>query len=390
MKMLQKIKEWNLHMPWFHGKKKIYLMAGVGMILAAGVIGGVVFWVNNRQLKNYKVITQKELEETTVTAEYEELGDYILKYGGDEVVLLNSQGGEVWNVPQSLEHPTADLAGEYCVVYDKKGSDIAVYDLNGKVTDIQTNLPIEKVCVNQQGLTAAILADGETTWIHVYDQTGEILVTAKTSVDNPGYPVDLSLSDNGQLMAVAYLCVKNSQPSSFMGFYNFGNTGQNQMDNQVSGYNYVGTLIPQVDYLEEDQVLAFTDEGFVSYEGKQIPEEQNKVSVTEDIVSVFFDDEYAGIVYRGDGENNLYEASVYDISGTEKCKIGIDFTFDHIALSKKQILVYNEKEIGIYTLRGDCRYRGTIKEGRVEKVFRISGDRYMVVLDSGTETIRLR
>ena len=45
------------------------------------------------------------------------------------------------------------------------------------------------------------------------------------------------------------------------------------MDNQVSGYNYVGTLIPQVDYLSDAQALAFSDDGFLTYSGKQIPEE---------------------------------------------------------------------------------------------------------------------
>ncbi|MFQ9419330.1 MAG: hypothetical protein ACLR15_13920 [Lachnospiraceae bacterium] len=40
--------------------------------------------------------------------------------------------------------------------------------------------------------------------------------------------------------------------------------------------------------------------------------------------------------------------------------------------------------------RGNCRYQGTIKEGNVENIFRISGNRYMVILDSGTETIRLQ
>ena len=221
-----------------------------------------------------------------------------------------------------------------------------------------------------------ILADGETTWIHVYDKKGNELVTAKTSVDSPGYPVDLSLSDNGQLMAVSYLCVKNNQPASFMAFYNFGNTGQNQMDNQVSGYNYVGTLIPQVDYLSDAQALAFSDDGFLTYSGKQIPEESNQITLDDDILSVFHDDQYVGLAYT--------------TGGREKATFTLDFAFDHVAISKDQIFVYNEKEVGIYTVKGYCRYRGTIKEGNVENIFRLSGNRYMVVLDSGTETIRLQ
>ena len=128
-----------------------------------------------------------------------------------------------------------------------------------------------------------------------------------------------------------------------MAFYNFGNTGQNQMDNQVSGYNYVGTLIPQVNYLSDSQALAFSDNGFLTYSGKQIPEESNRITLDDDILSVFHDDQYVGMAYK---------------TGKEK--------------------------------KGNCRYQGTIKEGNVENIFRISGNRYMVILDSGTETIRLQ
>ena len=458
MKILQKIKEWKLNRPESQWSKKKLAIAGAALVVAVGLVIGGKILVDHWQFKNYKVITRTELEDTTTTAEYAEFGDYILKYGGDGVTLLNAQGEEVWNEPQTMENPVvamrgeycvvydkkgtdigvynfsgrvtdiqtklpvekvcinpqgitgvvlADgeevwnepqtmenpvvaMRGEYCVVYDKKGTDIGVYNFSGRVTDIQTKLPVEKVCINPQGITGVVLADGEITWIHVYDQKGEELVTAKTSVDNPGYPVDLSLSDNGQLMAVSYLCVKDNQPASFMAFYNFGNTGQNQMDNQVSGYNYVGTLIPQVNYLSDSQTLAFSDNGFLTYSGKQIPEESNRITLDDDILSVFHDDQYVGMAYKTGKEKKSYEIVLYTTGGAQKAKFTVDFAFDHVALSKEQIFVYNEKEVGIYTLQGNCRYQGTIKEGNVENIFRISGNRYMVILDSGTETIRLQ
>ena len=390
MKILQKIKEWKLNRPESQWSKKKLAIAGAALVVAVGLVIGGKILVDHWQFKNYKVITRTELEDTTTTEEYAEFGDYILKYGGDGVTLLNAQGEEVWNEPQTMENPVVAMRGEYCVVYDKKGTDIGVYNFSGRVTDIQTKLPVEKVCINPQGITGVVLADGEITWIHVYDKKGEELVTAKTSVDNPGYPVDLSLSDNGQLMAVSYLCVKDNQPASFMAFYNFGNTGQNQMDNQVSGYNYVGTLIPQVNYLSDSQTLAFSDNGFLTYSGKQIPEESNRITLNDDILSVFHDDQYVGMAYKTGKEKKSYEIVLYTIGGTQKAKFTVDFAFDHVALSKEQIFVYNEKEVGIYTLQGNCRYQGTIKEGNVENIFRISGNRYMVILDSGTETIRLQ
>ena len=353
------------------GYKKLAI-AGAALVVAVGLVIGGKILVDHWQFKNYKVITRTELEDTTTTAEYAEFGDYILKYGGDGVTLLNAQGEEVWNEPQTMENPVVAMRGEYCVVYDKKGTDIGVYNFSGRVTDIQTKLPVEKVCINPQGITGVVLADGEITWIHVYDQKGEKLVTAKTSVDNPGYPVDLSLSDNGQLMAVSYLCVKDNQPASFMAFYNFG------------------TLIPQVNYLSDSQTLAFSDNGFLTYSGKQIPEESNRITLNDDILSVFHDDQYVGMAYKTGKEKKSYEIVLYTIGGTQKAKFTVDFAFDHVALSKEQIFVYNEKEVGIYTLQGNCRYQGTIKEGNVENIFRISGNRYMVILDSGTETIRLQ
>lgn len=390
MKIVQKIKERKLNRPGVQWTKKKSVIA----VITAGVIVGLAvggkILADRWQFQNYKVITRTELEDTTTTAAYAEFGDYVLKYGGDGATLLTSQGDEVWNDPKSMEYPIVAMRGQYCAIYDKKGTDIAVYNTNGKVVDIQTKLPVEKVCVNGQGITGVILADGETTWIRVYDQKGEELVTAKTSVDSPGYPVDLSLSDNGQLMAVSYLCVKDNQPASFMAFYNFGNTGQNQMDNQVSGYNYVGTLIPQVEYLNDSQALAFSDEGFLTYDGKQIPEESNQVSVGKDILSVFHDEQYVGLAYKTGKEKEQYEIALYTVNGKEKTRFSVDFAFDHVALSKNQVFVYNEKEVGIYTTKGYCRYRGTVKEGNVENIFRISNNRYMVILDSGTETIRLR
>lgn len=390
MKIVQKIKEWKRNRPKFRRSKKKLVITGVVLVVVAGLAIGGKILVDRWQFKSYKVITRTELEDTTTTAAYAEFGDYMLKYGGDGVTLLNAQGEEVWNAPQTMGNPVVAMRGEYCVIYDKKGTDIGVYNIDGKVVDIQTKLPVEKVCVNPQGITGVILADGETTWIHVYDKKGNELVTAKTSVDSPGYPVDLSLSDNGQLMAVSYLCVKNNQPASFMAFYNFGNTGQNQMDNQVSGYNYVGTLIPQVDYLSDAQALAFSDDGFLTYSGKQIPEESNQITLDDDILSVFHDDQYVGLAYKSGKEKQPYEITLYTTGGREKATFTVDFAFDHVAISKDQIFVYNEKEVGIYTVKGYCRYRGTIKEGNVENIFRLSGNRYMVVLDSGTETIRLQ
>ena len=97
MKILQKIKEWKLNRPESQWSKKKLAIAGAALVVAVGLVIGGKILVDHWQFKNYKVITRTELEDTTTTAEYAEFGDYILKYGGDGVTLLNAQGEEVWN-----------------------------------------------------------------------------------------------------------------------------------------------------------------------------------------------------------------------------------------------------------------------------------------------------
>ena len=75
-----------------------------------------------------------------------------------------------------------------------------------------------------------------------------MIATGKTRIDSPGYPVDLDVSDNGELLVVSYVYVDGNTPTSYVAFYNFGSTGQNQMDNMVSGYTYPDVLVPQVQW----------------------------------------------------------------------------------------------------------------------------------------------
>lgn len=275
-------------------------------------------------------------------------------------------------------------------MYGKNGTTMSVFNMSGKKGSIQTGMPVLKAKVAGQGVVAAVLEDGETTWINLYDVDGEEIVTGKTRVDSPGYPVDLAISDNGLLLCVSYLKVENNKPASYVAFYNFGNTGQNQMDNMVSGYTYAGTLVPDVEYLGNSRAVAFRDDGFEIYQGKQIPEEVKTVKVEDEILAVCSDDSYIGIVCRETGKSSDYRMDIYNSRGELECSTGVDMAFDHMAISKDQILLYNNNEFAVYTTKGVCRYQGAIKEGNLQSFFKVARNRYMAVLDGGVETIKLK
>lgn len=383
---IHNIWEYKERLKQYRKKKyfKIFGLAGICIIMLFLVWQISLHW----EFKDYRVLSHQEHEDA-VSANYVEFGNNILKYGNDEVALLDRQGTAIWQASHYTDHPMIDMCGEYCVIYDKKGTKMSVYNVQGKVSDIQLAHPILKAKIAKQGVISVILEDGETTWINVYDSKGEEIVTSKTRVDSPGYPVDLSISEDGVLLGVTYFCVKNNKPSSYVAFYNFGNTGQNQMDNLVSGYTYIDKLIPQIECLGSGKMVAFGDDGFIVYDGKQIPEEIETVQVEQEIIATFHSADQIGIVVQTVGEEYPYHMQVYNRNGKLLWDQGLDLSYNKIEISKEQILVYNSTEFAIYDMDGTKRFQGALKEGYLKKMIKVAKNRYMLVMEHGLQMIKL-
>lgn len=369
-------------------RKRLLIRVGAAAAAVALVAVAGILTARNWQYGSYKVVSSSDQEDTQST-QYVGFGGHVLKYSGDEVALIDTGGETIWSDPQEMENPVADICGDSCVVYDKNGRTMAVYNSEGRQGFIETSLPIMKARTASQGVVAAILEDGETTWINFYDKDGSEIATGKTSVDSPGYPVDLDVSENGLLIGVAYLTVADNQVSSYVAFYNFGNTGQNQMDNMVSGYTYDDVVAPRIYYMDASRAAVLRDDGFVLYQGRQIPEETKTVQAEGEIVSTFFDERHLGLVYHTTEGEDPYWMVVYDAAGNEEFSQTFDFSYDNIQISQDQIIMYNSNEFAIYTMYGVCRYQGSLKEGSIQNIFRVAGNRYMVIMENGIQTIKL-
>ena len=369
-------------------RKRMLIRVGAAAAAVALVAVAGILTARNWQYGSYKVVSSSDQEDTQST-QYVGFGGHVLKYSGDEVALIDTGGETIWSDPQEMENPVADICGDSCVVYDKSGRTMAVYNSDSRALRIETSLPIMKARTASQGVVAAILEDGETTWINFYDKDGSEIATGKTSVDSPGYPVDLDVSENGLLIGVAYLTVADNQVSSYVAFYNFGNTGQNQMDNMVSGYTYDDVVAPRIYYMDASRAAVLRDDGFVLYQGRQIPEETKTVQAEGEIVSTFFDERHLGLVYHTTEGEDPYRMVVYDAAGNEEFSQTFDFSYDNIQISQDQIIMYNSNEFAIYTMYGVCRYQGSLKEGSIQNIFRVAGNRYMVIMENGIQTIKL-
>ena len=250
-----------------------------------------------------------------------------------------------------MQNPVADVKGNRAVIADKDGTTLEIYDKSGKTGSVTTSYSIIKARVSQSGLVAAILDGGDDTWIDFYSTDGSLIAENQTKVDDPGYPLDVAISDDGVIMMVTYQFVDGNDTTSYVAFYNFGDVGQNEDDRIVSGYKYEGVVIPQIQYLEKGRAVALKDNGFTLYQGSQIPK-------------------------------------VYSTDGNLKFKQNFNIPYTTIKLSGGNILMYNSSQICVMNSRGVQKYMGSV-DGTIKDFFKIGWNRYLLVLDSGVDVIKL-
>ena len=367
-------------------KKKNIIRTLIFLLVIVAIAAAVVIFIQRRTYHNHKVIRSSDQEDPSSTS-YIELGNNILRYRGDGASLVSREQQTLWEIDYEMQNPIVDVCDGTAVIADQEGTAMVIVDANGQTGSVTTSYNIVKVRVASQGVVAAILDGGEDTWINFYATDGSMIAENQTRVDDPGYPLDLAVSKDGNLIMVAYQFVEDGQTKSYVAFYNFGTVGQNQVDNIVSGYTYEDVVIPQVAYLDSDTSVAFRDDGFSIYQGRQIPQEETNVEVEEEIVSTFYDENNIGLVFKADGESE-YRMEVYSTSGRKKFERNFNISYTNIRMSNGYIVMNNASQVCVITSQGALRFNGVIDEGTINDFFKVGYNRYMLILDTGIELIK--
>ena len=351
------------------------------------VVIALLLFVRKRTYHNYKVVRSSEQEDIMSTS-YISMAGKILKYSPTEASLVDSRMRASWSEILDMQNPVADVNGTYAVIADIDGTSFAIFGKNGKLGAVTTSYSIVKARVSANGLAAVILDAGDDTWINFYASDGSLIAENQTKVDDPGFPLDMALSDNGHILMVAYQFVDGGDTTSYIAFYNFSEVGQNEDDRIVSGYTYEGVVIPQVQFLAGSQAVAVRDNGFTLYHGKQIPKEVKTVEVEKEIVSTFWDDDQIGLVFKNTEGDKLYAMEVYGTNGKLKFSKTFNTPYTSIKMSDGYIFLYNSSQICIMSGSGEERFNSTI-DGTVKDFFKIGWNRYLLVLDNSVNVIKL-
>ena len=360
------------------------IITAVAVVAAIAAVG---FYMEKRSYHNYKIVQSSE-QEDVISTSYVEMDGDILRYSPDGVSLVSDKMNTLWSETYQMQNPMADVNGTRAVIADKDGTELEIYDESGKTGSVTTSYSIIKARVSKSGMVAAILDGGDDTWINFYSTDGSLIAENQTKVDDPGYPLDVAVSDDGVVMMVTYQFVEGSDTTSYVAFYNFGDVGQNEDDRIVSGYKYEGVVVPQIQYLDNNQSVALKDNGFTLYQGSQIPKEVKTVEVDQEIVSTFFDNDMIGLVFKNDSKDKQYTMEVYTTDGKLKFQQDFNIPYTTIKLSGGNILMYNSSQMCVMNSRGVQKYVGSV-DGTIKDFFKIGWNRYLLVLDSGVDVIKL-
>lgn len=372
-----------------HAKKRFVRIG----ILACLVIAFVVYTIGkNWEYKGYRVVESNQTDYAN-TANYIRFSDNLLKYTPDGVSYINKKGETVWTTGINMKVPIAVASGDYAVVADQNGNTVCVFNTEGEVSSQTMPYPISDVDVGNQGVVAVVLEGEKANYVNLYNRKGEIIYEIQASIDKSGYPMDISISNNGEKLFTSYMNVGSNVMENNLVAYNFGEVGQNSnADRVVGSYQFNDEIFPKVQFINNDTVAAFGTKTIELYSMKEKPSLKKKITVSGEVRSIFYSTDYFGVIQKNQGEDakQLYTIQAYNLHGNEMFTASIDFDYDNIFSDKDEIIITGGKNCIIYRKNGSLKFSGTLKS-RIRSVVPTEKKlEYIVVYENETQVIRLR
>ncbi|MBE5940391.1 MAG: hypothetical protein E7266_08335 [Lachnospiraceae bacterium] len=371
-------------------KRRIFILVMVAIIVL--LIGAVAtkIYIDNRVFEEYSVKNSVELGDT-YGCKFYGFGDFVLRYSNDGITYINGKD-TVWNQPFEMKDPLIDVCDGTVAIAETGGTTIYIYNMSGALGQVESEYPIENLAVAKQGIVSVVTSDGESGYIEVYDKKGNKLVSGRAVLSGEtGYPLDLSISDDGTKMIVSFLNVTNLEINTKVVFYNFSEVGKSEVDRIVGMYGHYGdTLIPKVEFLSNNCAVAFGDKIYTIYSMKQKPEKIYEEEVDDRIKSVFYSDKYIGIVTENEDVLNPYKVKVVNTEGKTMLETDVDIDYTGIKVDKKGVILYNASEIKVIAFGGTVKYDQVFDKEIADILVTDESYTYLVVTSSGVEKIKLK
>lgn len=341
---------------------------------------------------SYEVVEETGVQNASMI-DYTKYQKSLLKYSKDGAVYVDEKGDAIWNETFAMKMPKADVCGEYVAIADLNGNDVYIFDTEGKVSNTTLPYKICDIAVAGQGAFAVILESEKENFINLYDKNGDPISEIQTTIDKSGYPMDMDLSEDGEKLFSTYLSLDGVNVRNGLAAYNFGPVGQSEnADRMMGGYQLEDTIIPKVEFMDNNTICAFGDNQFIIYSMREKPSEKARIAFEKEIRSVIFNENYIGVVLPNDEnekEDAPYVLELYNTNGRRVMSHKIDFDYKRVKLSRDEIIFTGGDESRIYTVKGKLKFAYAFSKNVVDLVPTGYSRRYIALYDSGSEVIKL-
>lgn len=372
-----------------HQMNKV-MWAFVGVL--SFVVLVVVFFIVARVIflnKSYTTFTTVDETEFFIStgSKVERFGDTFIVYNTDGIKCVNYKGEQLWNEAFQMQKPLVEVTDSIVACADYNGSTIYIMDSKNVLGKIDTGMPIRKFKACASGYVMAVLDNTTNTPICVYNTQGEEMLYFNTTMKGYGYPLEVAISDNGILGAVSYLNVDKGSFSTSLGFYNFGEVGQNYQDSLMSSYTYKDAVVPEIGFSGNAAAVAVADNRLMFYSGDQMPQSNAEVLISDKILSVHNDDDYVALFFNSDDSDYIYRAEIYDYNGKLKDTAYFDIDYDDVYFDNDRMILYSNEEVLIHTIGGTDKFLGNFEDTILALVPTSTPKRFILVTPDYIKTI---
>lgn len=311
---------------------KKLITAIIGTLVLSFVLGYIFYFRPNYYLYNGgKIEFTSEIRQELRRNQYVKMiahGDAIYFCSREGVEKKNVDGKSEWTKPFQLLSPQFIQAGDYFLVADIMGHEAYIFHTSGHIGSIRENLPIVSGSLSKEGQVALVFESDLENRIKVYNKEGLPLVERGSVLNQDGYPVKVSLSDNGEHMITSYADVLTGSLSSNVTMFSFADHHENLDEFIVKAESFPQELLPEVHFFGEKAVwLVGTAHPYyyLMSNSKEVYSEVQKLEGQGDVLSVHYtegeiiflrdtkidgQERYRVQVYRWDGkkENELFYA----------------------------------------------------------------------------------
>lgn len=369
-----------------HRVKKV-LAVLIPVLIIAGAVFVIYRQYSGKQYAEYEVRWEKDLAENS-SSSYVLFGSGALKYSQDGASYIDGSGNTVWSEAYEMRSPIVAARGSCAAIAESEGRRIYIFDETGCQGRVETTLSITAVTVAETGMTAVLLEDGDVSYINFFDKTGGKLdIEKKMWMGGEGYPVSMQLSPSGAQMILSCIYMDAGSMQNYIAFLNFSETGEDLTDRTAGIFELGSTVCPQAVFLKDTRACTFLDNGVAFYSMEELfannpllPEQGAVHTFEEEIHSVFYSEEYVGVVTVSPDPNGLYVLHVFTADGEEKVQIPIGYEYISAAFIGPGVCFYDQTECHLYTMSGQLKYEGEL-DGSIHMLVGKSASRLLRIGD---------